>query len=114
MRYLALLLLAPWLLILAWVYFTFPRGGARTMARRLFDLVALLLAALAAVGLAAWGFEAVPPAQIGAFGRPSGAIWQQVLPVLVGYGGCVGVLALAALVRQALWRGGRRWRQTHE
>lgn len=106
-RYLALLLLAPWLLILGWAYFTYPRSLPRTAARRAFDWLALALAAAAAAWSAAWGFAAAPPAHVDAFGRASGAIWQQVLPALLGYGACVGVLAVAMLLRYLLWRPGR-------
>lgn len=104
LRYLALLLLAPWLLILAWAYFAYPKSLPRTAARRVFDWAALLLAALAAAQCAVLGFDLAPRPQVDAFGRASGAIWQQVLPVLLGYGGCVGVLLLALLLRHFLWR----------
>lgn len=104
LRYLALLLLAPWLLVLAWAYFTYPRSLPRTAARRVFDVLALLLAAAAVAWSADWGFETAPLPQVDALGRPSGAIWQQVLPALLGYGACVGVLALAMLLRYLIWR----------
>jgi hypothetical protein len=104
LRYLALLLLAPWLLILGWAYFAYPKSRPRTAARRLFDWVALLLAAAAAVMCAAYGFESAPPPQVDAFGRASGAIWQQVLPALLGYGACVAVLGVAMCLRHLLWR----------
>ena len=108
LRYLALLLLAPWLLVLGWAYFTYPKGLPRTAARRAFDWLALVLAAIAAVASAGWGFEAAPPPQVDSFGRASGAIWQQVLPALLGYGACVAVLVLAMLLRFLLWRPARR------
>ncbi|MEI7037896.1 hypothetical protein [Fulvimonas yonginensis] len=109
MSYLALLLLAPWLLILGWAYFAYPKSLPRTAARRAFDWTALLIAAASSVALAKLGFDAAPPPQVGAFGRASGAIWQQVLPALLGYGACVLVLLLALLLRQVVW--GRRARQ---
>jgi hypothetical protein len=108
LRYLALLLLAPWLLILGWAYFTYPKSLPRTTARRLFDWVALLLAVIVAVWCAMLGFDAAPLPSVDQFGRASGAIWQQVLPVLVGYGTCVAVLLVALLVRHFLWRPRRR------
>jgi hypothetical protein len=108
LRYLALLLLAPWLLILGWAYFTYPKSLPRTAARRLFDWLALLLSAVAAAWCARYGFDAAPPAQVDAFGRASGAIWQQVLPALLGYGACVAVLLTAMLVRYLLWHRARR------
>lgn len=107
LRYLALLLLAPWLLVLGWAYFTYPRSLPRTAARRVFDWLALVLAAIAAVMSAGWGFEAAPLPEVDEFGRASGAIWQQVLPALLGYGACVGVLVLAMLSRFLLWRPAR-------
>jgi hypothetical protein len=39
-------------------------------------------------------------------GRSSGAIWQQVVPALYGYGAFIVVLVLAMLLRYACW--GRR------
>lgn len=108
LQYLALLLLAPWLLILGWAYFAYPKSLPRTAARRLFDWVALLAAAVASVWCARLGFEAAPPPEVGSFGRASGAIWQQVLPALLGYGACVAVLAAAMLLRSMLWRPLRR------
>jgi hypothetical protein len=108
LRYLALLLLAPWLLILGWAYFTYPKSLPRSAARRAFDWMALLLAVIAAAWCAMLGFDAAPPPMVDRFGRASGAIWQQVLPVLLGYGACVGVLLLALALRQAMWRPKRR------
>jgi hypothetical protein len=108
LRYLALLLLAPWLLILAWAYFSYPKSLPRTAMRRMFDWVALLLAAAAAALCALYGFESALPPRVDAFGRASGAIWQQVLPALLGYGACVAVLAVAMALRHLLWRRARR------
>lgn len=104
MRYLAILLLAPWLLILAWAYWAYPKSLPRTMARRAFDLSAVILAAVAAGWSAVAGFEgAVVPPTAGEFGPPSGAIWQQVLPALYGYGACVAVLLVALVLRAFVW-----------
>lgn len=107
MRYLAILLFTPWLLILGWAYFSYPKSLPRTVARRVFDLAALLLAAGAAIESAMLGYDATRLPDVGTFGRPSGAIWQQVLPALIGYGVCVGVLAVALLLRHLLWRRAR-------
>jgi hypothetical protein len=103
LRYLALLLLAPWLLILAWAYFSYPKSLPRTVARRVFDLAALALAAAAVAWSALLGFDAASPPEPGPLGRATGAIWQQVLPALYGYGACALVLLLALLVRQWAW-----------
>jgi hypothetical protein len=108
MRYLAILLLAPWLIILGWAYWAYPRSLPRSGARRSFDLAALLLAALAAVQCATLGFDAATVPAVGQFGPSSGAIWQQVLPALYGYGACVVVLVLALIVRQLIWRRSAR------
>ena len=103
MRYLAILLLAPWLLILGWAYWAYPKSLPRTAARRVFDLLAVVLAALAAGWSAIAGFEAAIVPVAGQFGPSSGAIWQQVLPALYGYGACVAVLLVALVVRALIW-----------
>ncbi|MBD8898919.1 hypothetical protein [Rhodanobacter sp. DHG33] len=108
MRYLALLLLAPWLLILGWAYANYPKSLPRTAARRGFDAAALLLAFTAAIYAGLQGFDAVPLPLLDEAGRrASGAIWQQVLPALCGYGAFAGVLALALLLRRLLWHRAR-------
>jgi hypothetical protein len=106
MRYLAILLLAPWLLILCWGYWAYPKSLPRTSFRRVFDVVALLLALIAAAECAALGFDRVELPTVDGFGRASGAIWQQVLPALYGYGAFTVVLVLALLLRYLVW--GRR------
>ena len=108
MRYLALLLLAPWLLILAWAYSASPKSLPRTVGRRFFDAAVLLLAVVATVAAAVLGYEAVQLPPVAQFGRSSGAIWQQVLPALYGYGACVAVLLAGLIVRQQVWGRARR------
>lgn len=103
MRYLAVLLLAPWLLILCWGYWAYPKSLPRSSGRRLFDVVALLLAMIAAVQCALFGFDMVGLPAVDQFGRASGAIWRQVLPALCGYGAFTAVLVLAMLVRYVRW-----------
>jgi len=106
MRYLALMLLAPPLLILCWGYWQFPRSLPRSAPRRAFDVLGLLLALFAAVRCALLGFDTVVAPTVDEFGRASGAIWQQVLPALYGYGAFAAVLVLVMVVRQLAW--GRR------
>ncbi len=106
MRYLAILLLAPWLLILCWAYWAYPKSLPRTSGRRIFDVVALLLAVIAAVLFASIGFDMVKLPTTDEFGRASGGIWRQVLPALYGYGAFAAVLVLALLLRHMRW--GRR------
>jgi len=106
MRYLAILLLAPWLLILCWIYLAYPKSLPRSPARRGFDLAMMLLALITAAQCAVLGFDMVELPAVDGFGRSSGAIWQQVLPALYGYGAFTAVLVLAMLLRHVLW--GRR------
>jgi hypothetical protein len=106
MRYLALLLLAPVMLVLAGLYAYLPRQPRHAM-RRLFDGAVLLLAVLLGVYLALLGFETAPVPAADEFGQPTGAIWKQVLPALYGYGAFSGVLALGLLGRFLLFRRSR-------
>lgn len=106
MRYLAIMLLAPWLLILCWGYWAFPKSLPRVATRRVFDGAVVLLAMIVAAQCAVIGFDQVAPPGVDGFGRASGAIWQQVLPALYGYGGFTAVLLPAMLLRHLLW--GRR------
>jgi hypothetical protein len=103
MRYLAILLLAPWLLILCWGYWAFPKSLPRTASRRVFDVVAVLVSLIAAAQCAVIGFDRVELPTVDGFGRASGAIWQQVLPALYGYGAFTVVLVLAMLLRYLCW-----------
>ena len=57
MRYLALMLLAPPLLILCWGYWAYPKSLPRSAGRRTFDVAALLLALVTAVQCALLGFD---------------------------------------------------------
>jgi hypothetical protein len=103
MRYLAILLLAPWLLILCWGYWAYPKSLPHIPSRRIFDIAAMLLALIAAAQCAATGFDKVELPTVDGFGRASGAIWQQVLPALYGYGAFTTVLIVAMLLRHVLW-----------
>ncbi len=104
MRYLAVLLLLPWLLILCWGYWAYPKSLPRSATRRSFDIAAMLLALITAVQCAVLAFDQVELPTVDGFGRASGAIWQQVLPALYGYGAFTAVLLLAMLLRHVLWR----------
>jgi len=100
MRYLAILLLAPWLLILCWAYWTYPKSLPQTPGRRIFDFVALLLAVIATAQGALFGFDMATLPAVG----QSGAIWQQVVPALYGYGAFILVLVLALVLRHLCWK----------
>ena len=106
MRYLAFALLTPWLLILCWAYWAYPKKLPATRVRRAFDAAAVLMALVAAAEAAVLGFDTAVQPTVGPFGRASGGIWQQVLPALYAYGALLGVLALALGLRWMLW--GRR------
>lgn len=108
MRYLAFLLLAPWLIILAWAYWNYPRSLPRHGLRRLFDAVVVLLALVVAAEMGLLVFDRVVLPRAGPYGVPSGSIWQQVLPVLVAYGVFVVVLALGLWLRHLSWGRPRR------
>lgn len=104
MRYLSLMLLAPWLMVLAWAYWTFPRMGAGRVAKRIFDVFAIGVAGSASVWCALLAFDSVAIKSIGALGPESGSIWKQVVPALYGYGAFVAVLIVAVLVRYLIWQ----------
>jgi hypothetical protein len=104
MRYLALMLLAPWLLVLGWAYWQYPKALLSNRTRRGFDVLALLAAVAASIQSALIAFDAVELPTADQFGPKSGAIWQQVVPALWGYGAFVAVLAVALVVRQLVWK----------
>jgi hypothetical protein len=97
MRFLALLLFTPPFLILAWLYWSFPRALPRTPARRRFD-VAVLLASAAATVLALLLANAAAPAP------GAGPIWRQVLATLAVYHTFPLLLAAAWFVRARRFR----------
>lgn len=104
MRYLALMLLAPWLIVLGWAYWQYPKSLLKNATRRGYDVLALVAAIVAAIQSALIAFDAVVLPAADQFGPKSGAIWQQVVPALWGYGAFVAVLAVALIVRQLVWK----------
>jgi hypothetical protein len=92
---LALILFAPWFLILAVLYWVYPRQP-RDAARRLFDVVALLTALLAFVASLHWAHAHAT--------RAHGTMWPQILATSVGYGVFLLVLTIAVFVRRAWLR----------
>jgi hypothetical protein len=95
---LALILFLPWYLILAGLFWIYPRAPA-AWARRGFDFASLALAILAAAAGTYWGFNHADPGW--------GGMWKQVLATSLSYGLFLGVLTLAVLVRWRLLRAGR-------
>lgn len=105
MRFLALLLLAPILAVLGWMYLHYAKSRPRTPAQRRVDTTALWIATLGAVAicLAAYDTVSLPGIEHATGLRASGAIWQQVFPPLCGYGVFTGVLFVALGLRR-WWR----------
>lgn len=92
---LTLILFLPWFLILAvlfWVYPRQPRGAAR----RLFDILALLLSLAAFVASLYWIQGIADPAH--------GRMWQHILATAVGYGVFLGAMLVAFILRALLFR----------
>lgn len=106
MAYLALLLMAPWLAILGWTYWYFPRRPQPARRRRHFDVAALLVAVSSTIVIALRAYRAHADAgrHVDALGRHAGAIWQQVLPALEAYAAFVAVLLVALALRSIIWR----------
>ena len=92
---LALLLFAPWFLILAVLYWVYPRQP-RDAGRRVFDVGALAIALVAFVLTLHWAH--------GYADRHYGAMWPQILATSVGYGVFLLVLVVAIFVRRAWLR----------
>ncbi len=96
MRWLAVVLFAPWFAILLWAYWNFPKSLPRSAARRTFDLVVIgvtLLASLAAMLLSHDLSEGI-----------GASIWKQVAASTGIYIAFLGVLLMAVWVRAILWR----------
>jgi hypothetical protein len=92
---LALWLFAPWFLILAALYWLYPRQP-RHAARRWFDAIALLAALATFVLTLHWSH--------GYADRHYGALWPQILATVAGYGAFLAVLVVAIYVRRAWLR----------
>lgn len=89
---LALILFAPWFLILSVLFWLYPRQP-RHARRRLFDSAALVVALVAFVATLRWSH--------GYADRQYGAMWPQILATSVGYGVYLLVLAVAVFLRRA-------------
>ena len=92
---LALILFLPWYLILAWLYWTFPRQP-RTGARRAFDLASLAVTVGASAASMHWSYL------VAAADASAGPIWRQVLATSVSYGVFLAVLTAAFFLRRRL------------
>lgn len=101
---LAVALLAPWLLVLCFLYWVFPRSLPRTGPRRAFDLACIVLSLLAALGGALLAGHGQPPAPTDALGHRAGDIWPEVLAALCAYAAFTVCLLAGLLIRAAVWR----------
>lgn len=104
MRYLSLLLLGPWLILLAWVYWAAWKRSRVTWQRKVFDVAVIAVALVAAYGCALTGYDDVATQSVGNFGRDSGSIWKQVMPALYGYGAFAVVMVVGIVIRLLLRR----------
>lgn len=92
---LALILFLPWYLILAVLYWLYPRQP-RTAARGLFDLASLAAMVLASAWSMHWSYV------VAAADASAGPIWRQVLATSVSYGVFLAVLTVAVFLRRWL------------
>lgn len=92
-RFIALLLIGPWLIVLGWLYWLYVRRRAANGISARFDVGVLIVSAIATVACTAIGYEA-------ALGH-GGAIWKQVAAALAAYAG-FNLVILFGLLRH--WR----------
>ena len=90
---LALILFAPWFLILSVLFWVYPRQP-RNAKRRLFDIAALLVSLLAFIATLRWAH--------GFADRQHGEMWPQILATSVGYGVFLAVLTAAFYLRRRM------------
>ncbi|HET7591524.1 MAG TPA: hypothetical protein VFK00_00795 [Rhodanobacteraceae bacterium] len=95
-RFVALLLIGPWLLVLGWLYWLYVRRRVANGVSVRFDVGVLAIAALATIASTAFGYQA-------ALGH-GGPIWKQVAAALGAYAG-FNVVVLFGLLRHWLARG---------
>jgi hypothetical protein len=104
-RFIALLLIGPWLVVLGWLYWLYARRRAARGVSARFDAGVLLASAVAAVACTAIGYEA-------ALGH-GGAIWKQVAAALGAYAGFTLVILFGLMWHRAN-RGSRTGERPHE
>jgi hypothetical protein len=92
---LTLILFLPWFLILAVLFWVYPRQP-RGIARRLYDLVAIVLSLAVFVASLYWLHDVADPAH--------GRMWRQILSTAVGYGVFLTAMLVAVVLRALLFR----------
>ena len=95
MPYLALILFAPWFLILGALFWIYPRQPL-TRARRLFDALTLLIAGGGSFAGMNWAYVTA--------NTDVGSMWKQIFATLVAYGVFLGVMTVAVFLRHAWLR----------
>jgi hypothetical protein len=102
MRYLSLLLLGPWLIVLAWAYWAVQKRTRITWQQKVYDAAVVVVALGAAYASALVAFDDGVIGHVGSFGRESGGIWKQVMPALYGYGAFAVVMVVGIVARPSL------------
>jgi|SRR5690348_188871 len=100
-RFVALLLIGPWLLVLGWLYWLYVRRRAAHGISASFDVGVLMAAAVVTIGATAFGYQI-------ALGH-GGPIWRQVAAALGAYAGFTAVVLFGLL-----WHWLARGRMTSE
>ena len=88
-RFIALLLIGPWLAVLGWLYWLYVRRRAANGVPAGFDVGVLLVAAIATIACTSIGYQA-------ALGH-GGPIWKQIAAPLAAYAGFNVVLLVGLL-----------------
>ena len=88
-RFIALLLIGPWLAVLGWLYWLYVRRGAANGIPAGFDVGVLLVAAIVTIAGTSIGYQA-------ALGH-GGPIWKQIAAPLAAYAGFNVVLLVGLL-----------------
>ena len=92
---LTLILFLPWFLILAVLFWAYPRQP-RGIARRLYDIVALLLSLAVFVARLYWIQDIADPAH--------GRMCQHILATALAYGVFLGAILVAFVLRALRFR----------
>jgi hypothetical protein len=95
-RFIALLLIGPWLIVLGWLYWLYVRKSAANGIPARFDAGVLIVSAIATIACTAIGYEA-------ALGH-GGPIWKQAAAALGAYAG-FNLVILFGLLRH--WQARR-------
>lgn len=90
---LTLILFLPWFLILSALFWVYPRQP-RTLARRAYDVAALLVSLVLFLASVYWAQAYADPA--------AGKMWKQILATALGYAVYLGAMTVAFVVRW-LW-----------